>query len=358
MKKFNKFFTILIFCFLCNNLWWAQKTKGYLSVNGTINTVDGDSLTFSHGFLDTKFYEKPTLISIVKKGSFPLKLPTPSYPQLYALTATSQKDFLFIKGDFFIDKTTANIDIDINGRKENIDGKTYQEYKNKFLPFFINNKENIMTASIDGLLYEDKDFNQKLLKYIEETPHSFVALWALILGVNKNGNISAYEKAIHSFSTDVKKSRLWKIFNIHFNKIRIKDHHLFPKLSLKNQQLKEETLVIPKTKYVLVDYWFSTCKPCLEAFPKLKEIYTKYHQSGFDIVGISVDQTKRISNWNKRIDDFSLPWKQYLDENGKEASQDNITSFPHNFLLENGKVINRKLSLEELEVFLEMNLKK
>ena len=38
--------------------------------------------------------------------------------------------------------------------------------------------------------------------------------------------------------------------------------------------------------YVLIDFWATWCKPCLADIPHLKELYTKYHERGLEIIGM------------------------------------------------------------------------
>jgi thiol-disulfide isomerase/thioredoxin len=39
-------------------------------------------------------------------------------------------------------------------------------------------------------------------------------------------------------------------------------------------------------KYVLLDFWATWCKPCLADIPHLKELYEKYKEKGFEILGM------------------------------------------------------------------------
>lgn len=47
-----------------------------------------------------------------------------------------------------------------------------------------------------------------------------------------------------------------------------------------------------KGKYVLLDFWSSTCVPCLRMAPYVKQLYDTYREKGFEIIAISLD-TKR-----------------------------------------------------------------
>lgn len=42
-------------------------------------------------------------------------------------------------------------------------------------------------------------------------------------------------------------------------------------------------------KFVLIDFWATWCKPCLADIPKLKELYEKYKDSGFEILGMDAE---------------------------------------------------------------------
>ena len=49
---------------------------------------------------------------------------------------------------------------------------------------------------------------------------------------------------------------------------------------------KRRRLTEYREQYVLLDFWATWCSPCLADIPHLKEIYSKYHSKGFEIIGM------------------------------------------------------------------------
>ena len=50
-----------------------------------------------------------------------------------------------------------------------------------------------------------------------------------------------------------------------------------------------------KGKVVLLDFWEVWCSPCIESMPKIVALYSKYHDKGLDVYGITND-LKQLSS--------------------------------------------------------------
>jgi peroxiredoxin len=79
--------------------------------------------------------------------------------------------------------------------------------------------------------------------------------------------------------------------------------------------------------------------------------YNKYHDKGFEIIGISLDQDQaKLTNFTKSM---NMTWPQIFDGQGwgnKLAVKYGIESIPATFLLDGeGKIIGRDLRGEELQ---------
>jgi thiol-disulfide isomerase/thioredoxin len=85
-----------------------------------------------------------------------------------------------------------------------------------------------------------------------------------------------------------------------------------PDFTLLKRDSTSFTLSSTRGKYIMLDFWASWCKPCREASPHWKEVYTKYKDKGFEIVSVSDDS--KWNDWIKAMDQEKMPWTQVIDE--------------------------------------------
>jgi len=97
-------------------------------------------------------------------------------------------------------------------------------------------------------------------------------------------------------------------------------------------------------KVVLVDFWATWCGPCIAEIPNVLEAYEKYHDKGFEVIGVSLDQDRdALEGFLKERE---IPWTILHEEPKGEgwqhplATQYGITGIPTVVLIgRDGKVI-------------------
>jgi len=105
-----------------------------------------------------------------------------------------------------------------------------------------------------------------------------------------------------------------------------------------------------KGKVVLVDFWATWCGPCVRELPNVLETYEKYHEKGFEIVGISLDRDEE--KLKSFIKEKKMSWPQYFDGQGwgsKLAQKYGVNSIPATYLLNaEGEIVDKDLRGERL----------
>ena len=114
-----------------------------------------------------------------------------------------------------------------------------------------------------------------------------------------------------------------------------------------------------KGKVVLLDFWATWCAPCRAEMPTVKKVYSTYHEKGFDIIGVSMDNNR--SAFDSYLKEQDMKWRQIYDGNGWKAEIGQIyavSSIPSTFLIDKqGKIRYKNLRGKDLEEAVEKLLK-
>ena len=134
-----------------------------------------------------------------------------------------------------------------------------------------------------------------------------------------------------------------------------------PRLNARDLSGKSPTLDEYTDAVLLVDFWATWCKPCVEIMPKLQELHATFEEDGFQVLGISIDEdpekvkkflAKRNVDYRIAIDDPESPtWGTY-----------GVKAVPTSFLIgRDGQIVARwvgKPNLEEVKKTVSLALEK
>ncbi len=128
-----------------------------------------------------------------------------------------------------------------------------------------------------------------------------------------------------------------------------------PDITLKTPDGELLSLSSLRGKVVMIDFWASWCGPCRKENPNVKALYDKYHDQGFEIYAVSLDND--LNRWKGAIAKDGLPWKHVSDLQGWKSSAAKlygVHSIPQTFLLDKeGRILKTGLRSHQLGAVLE-----
>ncbi len=74
-------------------------------------------------------------------------------------------------------------------------------------------------------------------------------------------------------------------------KVTAVEHPLAPEFSLSTLTGEKLNLSDYRGKVVLLDFWATWCGPCTEEIPHFVELQNQYRDQGFQIIGVSMDDS-------------------------------------------------------------------
>lgn len=203
---------------------------------------------------------------------------------------------------------------------------------------------NLMTAFAE----QKKDF-------VRRHPDSFVASYAAyaMIGEEEDEFLDSMLVAFNGKIPDSKYVQLLNRRRGHASTISVGS--IAPEINLPQPDGKPFSSSSLRGKYVLLDFWASWCKPCREENPNVVKLYERYHKKGFDILGISLDESKE--RWTEAIERDGLPWHHVSDLKGLNSAAIqlyDVQAIPMTVMLDReGRIVALNLRGRALEEKLE-----
>ena len=95
-------------------------------------------------------------------------------------------------------------------------------------------------------------------------------------------------------------------------------------------------------KVVLLDFWAVWCGPCIAEMPNVKQVYEKYKDANFQIIGINLDESR--DTLVGYLEKEGITWPQFFDGNGwrnQVAGMYGINAIPHTYLIDGEGVVRK-----------------
>lgn len=304
--------------------------------------------------------------AVSKNGSFTLKSGKIEYPQMVQLAAGETRK----RVSFYLE----NSEITITGTldslfKAKVTGSTTQDEYQKFIDSnkplsdkyagIYNQyqeanragdaaKSSEIEKQLDGLQKEMGDLQKN---FVKENPKSYVTP-SILSSLAYEMEANDIEAAINAMDTAVAAIPAMKSLMERAQVMKaVGIGQKAPDFTLNDVDGKPVALSSKiGAKLLLVDFWASWCVPCRQENPNVVKVYKEFNKKGFDVFGVSLDQSK--DEWVKAIADDNLTWTHVFDlQDGNKlaAKLYAVNAIPSNFLLdETGTIIARNLRAEDL----------
>ncbi len=216
-----------------------------------------------------------------------------------------------------------------------------REHNRKKAAIIVAQKESLWNAEIESIRY-----------HVLENNSSVVSAYLAWSRLASNSNVQQLEKITKSIDISLNKTLYVKLLKNYIDKLkRVETGKPAIDFTMNNQQGTPLKLSSLYGKYLLIDFWASWCPPCRADNPKTVDVFNKFKDMGFDILGVSFD--KDSANWLKAVNDDKLAWNHVSDLNGwgnAAGKMYGVRSIPSNILLDpNGVIVGKNLKGEELE---------
>jgi peroxiredoxin len=206
-----------------------------------------------------------------------------------------------------------------------------------------------MADEPDSLLYFQAQFAslrseeaRQVKDFIRRHPDSFAATYAASTLLNRKGEAAFLDSMLVVFNKHIPHSAYVQELNEWaMNRISISPGSMAPDVTLPQQDGSPLSLSSLRGKLVLVDFWASWCGPCRKENPRVVALYNHYKDRGFDILGVSLDESK--DQWLDAVRKDGLPWHQVCDllgAQGAAAQAYDVQAIPMTVLVDkNGKIL-------------------
>lgn len=346
----------------------TKPVKNEFTVTGTVDT-SFDGYVLLQKRTDGPLVTVDSMLLSSGKFNFKGKI---DYPEIYYLTIPGTKSSV----PFFIEPAKINFTVHtksldktkIEGSKSQDEYDAYLDMLDQYNSRVRENYQMYLKAKETGDVQKAREFDSLTNMYDEqraefskrfvlENPKSFISPYIAYRN-SWNYEMNDLEEALGKFDTTLNHSIYTGYLQDYLKTMKRTDIGMLY-VSFMMQDTTGIFLpisdLIGNKNYLLVDFWASWCAPCRQENPNLVAMYNKYHDKGFDILGVSLDSMRE--RWLMAIKDDNLTWHHVSDLQGwdnKAARIYGVRAIPSNVLIDtSGYIIAKNLRGEDLQKKLE-----
>jgi thiol-disulfide isomerase/thioredoxin len=91
-----------------------------------------------------------------------------------------------------------------------------------------------------------------------------------------------------------------------------------------------QSLAALKGNVVLVEFWATWCRPCVEGIPHLNELQSKYHNQGLRILSFTDEDRETVESFQQKT---KVPIEYAVGLGSQSSETYGVTGIPHAFVV-------------------------
>jgi thiol-disulfide isomerase/thioredoxin len=320
MKRLSLFFLIVIVCISCSQLNKEQinvKDTRISLLIGKVNTNElVDTLLLEKHGVDFRINEKIPVVN----GSFKYKIKT---NQIQQYSLSFENDGQFIPIDFFNDKDTVFFELHpkdfdktiVRGGSLN---KLRSSYRKKLFELAYRYEDLYRKKDSVGLIKLEEETLTLYKKEIEEySIHGYALLYELISGYQKLPYpLSSFEEWFEKYKIKYPNHYYSKLVAVTLEgKKGISNFKDFAVKTKKGEKVMAKNLILNK-KLLLIDFWASWCRPCIEKGQLIKNNIKRKNWKEIQILSV-LGGIKTKEEYEFVREKYNYPWKIYYELNNE-----------------------------------------
>ena len=222
------------------------------------------------------------------------------------------------------------------------------------------------TAKVNIIRNEFEQINEadtrRRIKLIKEHPDRFISIISLseLVGTRAIESSEA-EELFEKLDASLKETKKGKRLNEMIAKLKSQEAaaaqaeigNKAPAFTAPTPEGEELALADAMgSKYTIIDFWASWCKPCRQENPNVVSVYNTYHDKGLNIISVSLDRASAKDKWLAAIENDKMDWfhvSNLMEWQDPVARKYGVTAIPATYLIDaEGVIIDKNLRGEAL----------